>query len=97
MKPSKRWVFLGVLIIAPLMALVLSLSSTALAQEARWKALHNQAKALNQQGKYREALPVAKEALNVAENTFGPDHPNVAISINELALLYKAQGGYAQE
>ena len=74
----------------------LSFGSTALAQEARWKALYKQVEALYQQGKYGEAIPVAKEALEVAEQTFGPDHPNVATSLNWVALVYKKQGQYAK-
>ena len=37
-----------------------------------------------------------KEALKVAEETFGSDHPNVATSLNNLAMLYQAQGNYAE-
>ncbi|MDA2917243.1 tetratricopeptide repeat-containing protein, partial [Nitrospinae bacterium AH_259_B05_G02_I21] len=71
-------------------------SSTASAQEARWKALNTQLIALYQQGKYREAIPVAKEALMVAEQAFGPDHSYVATSLNNLAVLYGKQGQYAE-
>jgi len=39
---------------------------------------------------------VAKEALKVAENTFGPDHPRVATSLNNLGEVYGAQGRYAE-
>jgi CHAT domain-containing protein/Tfp pilus assembly protein PilF len=34
--------------------------------------------------------------LRVAEATFGPEHPNVATSLNNLALLYDEQGKYAE-
>jgi len=39
---------------------------------------------------------MAKEALKVAEDTFGEDHLNVAISLNNLAYLYDCQGNHAQ-
>ena len=58
---------LSVMTISLLMVLGLSFGSVALAQEARWKALNNKVEELYKQGKYREAIPVAKEALNVAE------------------------------
>ncbi len=51
---------------------------------------------LYQQGMYSEAAQVAEEVLKVAENTFGPNHPQVATSLNNLALLYQAQGKYAE-
>ena len=39
---------------------------------------------------------LAKEALTVAENTSGPNHPNVATFLNNLTALYQAQGKYAE-
>lgn len=41
-------------------------------------------------------LILAEEALTVAENTSGPNHPTVATSLNNLAALYQAHGKYAQ-
>lgn len=96
MRHIKRWVSIGVLTTTLIVALGLSPSSVALAQEARWMALYNQTIELIQQGKYREADTVAKEALKVAKLTFGPNHPAVATSLNNLAVLYRAQGRYAQ-
>ena len=51
---------------------------------------------LLQQRRYAEAQVVAKEALNLAEQTFGPDHPATARSLNNLAVVYQAQGKYAE-
>ena len=96
MRRSKRWVSFNTLSVVIMMVLGLSFGSIASAQEARWKALKNQVKALYEQGKYREGIPVAKEALKVTEETFGSDHPDVAISLNNLAVLYDYQGRYAQ-
>src|ERR1017187_4657932 len=42
------------------------------------------------------AITIALKALNVAENTYGPNHPNVATSLYNLAELYRIQGQYAQ-
>jgi len=64
----------------------------AYAQEALWKELNAKVVTLYQQGRYAEAAKVAKEALKVAEATFGPDHLDVGVSLNNLALLYEAQG-----
>ena len=35
-------------------------------------------------------------ALAIDEKALGPDHPDVATDLNNLAFLYKTQGRYAQ-
>src|SRR5262249_35675278 len=47
-------------------------------------------------GRYQEALLRAERALKFGEQHLGPAHPEVAASLNNLALLYDAQGAYAQ-
>jgi CHAT domain-containing protein/tetratricopeptide (TPR) repeat protein len=74
--------------------LAFALAVPAAAQEARWKELNAQVNQLYQKGKYAEAIPLAQESVRVAEATFGPEHPNVATWLNNLALLYKLQGRY---
>jgi CHAT domain-containing protein/Tfp pilus assembly protein PilF len=62
-------------------------------QEARnlyWKATD-----LRSAGKYDEAFPSYERALSIRENALGPNHPSVAISLNNLALLYHSTGEYA--
>jgi CHAT domain-containing protein/tetratricopeptide (TPR) repeat protein len=66
------------------------------AQQGRWEELNEQVKTLYGQGKYAEALPLAQDALRLAEATYGPEHPNVATSLNNLAVLYDEQGKYAE-
>jgi esterase/lipase superfamily enzyme/Tfp pilus assembly protein PilF len=58
-------------------------------------ALSDQVQQLYQAGKYSEAVPVAQQALALAEKLHGPDHPDVANSLNHLAALYGTQGRYA--
>ncbi len=65
---------------------------SACAQKTLWNELNDKAATLYQQGRYSEAVNVTKEALKLAENTFGPDHPNVAQSLNNLAEFYKEIG-----
>ncbi|MBT9136741.1 MAG: Photosystem I assembly protein Ycf3 [Firmicutes bacterium] len=48
----------------------------------------------SEQGKYDEALPLYQRALAISERILGPDHPNVAGSLNNLAMLYSEQGKY---
>ncbi|MGB8856872.1 MAG: tetratricopeptide repeat protein [Burkholderiales bacterium] len=47
-------------------------------------------------GHYQEALPFFVKGLDIREKSLGPEHPNVATSINNLAALYDAQGDYAK-
>jgi hypothetical protein len=35
-----------------------------------------------------------KRSLAIYEKALGPDHPDVALGLNNLALLYKTQGRY---
>ncbi|MEE8511990.1 MAG: tetratricopeptide repeat protein [Acidiferrobacterales bacterium] len=43
-------------------------------------------------GRYGEAEPLYKRSLAIREKALGPDHPDVATSLNNLARLYSAQG-----
>ena len=44
------------------------------------------------QGKLDEATTLVKEALVIDKKVSGDEHPNVATSLNALALLLQAQG-----
>ncbi|MCK7482967.1 MAG: tetratricopeptide repeat protein [Candidatus Moduliflexus flocculans] len=47
-------------------------------------------------GRYAEAEPLFKRALAIREKAFGPDHPDVAASLWDLALLAYERGRYAE-
>ena len=47
-------------------------------------------------GAYDQALPLQQRALKIYEQTVGPEHPDTAGSLNNLAGLYKAMGAYDQ-
>ncbi len=81
--------------IALILVLGVSHALAACTQETEWNKLNAKTETLYQQGRYSEAAKIAQEALEVAEKTFGADHPNLATSLNNLALLYQAQGEYA--
>jgi tetratricopeptide (TPR) repeat protein len=49
---------------------------------------------LYQQGNYDAAIPLAQKAIELAKDRWNDKHPNVAISLNQLGLLYKSQGRY---
>jgi len=76
--------------------LSLALAFPLHAQEARWNELIAQASNLHSQGKFAEAIPVAQEALELAEKAFGPDSPYTAVSLSWLGVVYEDQGAYAE-
>ena len=58
-----------------------------------WDVLNDEVKELYSTGKYDRGVVVAKKALDVAQKNAGPDHPDVAQSLNNLAWLYRAMNG----
>ena len=47
-------------------------------------------------GAYDQALPLYQRALKIWEKALGPEHPDTATSLNNLAELYQALGAYDQ-
>ncbi|SRR6266567_778708 len=45
---------------------------------------------------YADAEPLLKQALTIREQVLGSKHPDMVISLNNLALLYRAQSKYAE-
>ena len=68
------------------------LISNARAQQNTWDELNAQVDSLYGQGKFAEAVPVAKQLVEFAEKSFGADAPNVASSLNKLAVIYEEVG-----
>jgi tetratricopeptide (TPR) repeat protein len=58
-------------------------------------ALAARAAALRKARKYSEAVLLEQQVLAIREKQLGPDHPNVALSLFNLADLYRTQGHYA--
>ena len=50
---------------------------------------------LQQAWKYARAISLAQRVLAIREMALGPEHPNVATALNNLAKLYYDQGRYA--
>jgi tetratricopeptide repeat protein len=61
---------------------------------ARAGALTQQVLNLAKQGRYADAAPIATAVLAILEKALGPDHPDVVMSLNVLAMLYDKQGRY---
>jgi CHAT domain-containing protein/Tfp pilus assembly protein PilF len=53
-------------------------------------------RALYEQGKYQEAIPLAEKRVDLTERTLGAEHIATAASLNDLAVLYQAMGDYAK-
>ncbi len=51
---------------------------------------------LRARAEYGPAESLSKRALSIWENAVGPEHPEVANSLNRLALVYWNQGRYAE-
>ena len=49
-----------------------------------------------QRGRYAEAEPMLQRTRVMCEQVLGPDHPDVATNLNNLASLYRGQGKYAE-
>ncbi|MGB6013701.1 MAG: tetratricopeptide repeat protein, partial [Nodosilinea sp.] len=62
----------------------------------RAERLNQQATELYEAGRYDEAEPFLQEALQIRQTALGPDHPDVATSLNNLAELYRLQGRYGE-
>jgi tetratricopeptide (TPR) repeat protein len=48
------------------------------------------------QGRYESAEPLYLQALELRQRLLGENHPDVATSLNNLALLYNTQGNYTE-
>ena len=55
-----------------------------------WRSLYES------QGRYGEAEPLYRRALEARERVLGPEHPDTLTSVNNLAALYQAQGRYGE-
>jgi tetratricopeptide (TPR) repeat protein len=85
------------LIIAAVLAAGLVLvGAPAMAQPDEGSALNAKVEELYRDGKFVEAIPLAQQALAIRERTLGPNHPDVATSLTNLALLYASQRRYAE-
>ncbi len=58
--------------------------------------LNNRAVSFRSQGRYAEAEPLFRQALEITEHAKGAEHPDIAIILNNLGELYYVQGRYAE-
>ena len=74
---------------------VVCVALCAAAQETSWEKYNGAGMEAYAQGRYAEAEKHWKAALKKAEK-FGPNDSRLATSLNNLALLYQAQGNYTE-
>jgi len=86
------------IIVAYFMAFFLFSASTVFGQGpvTEWEVLTSEVMKLYSSGDYTQGVKVAKRALQVAQQNYSPDHPNVALGLSNLAELYEAQREYAE-
>jgi len=60
------------------------------------QALNAKGRSLDQGAHFSRAEEAFVQALAIRERVLGADHPDTAISLNNLAVLYRAQGRYAE-
>lgn len=70
--------------------------SSALAQSDDLTKAHKAFEAHYAAGRYTEAEPYAKKALELGVQEFGGNHKHVGSFLDNLARLYRAQGRYAE-
>jgi len=81
-------------IIVLFLTVSLVLTPFVFAQEKLWLDLTDQAITQYQQKKFDSAIQTARKALEVAEKTFGPEHANVAESLDNLAVYLQAENKF---
>jgi CHAT domain-containing protein/tetratricopeptide (TPR) repeat protein len=86
----------SLLIALAMLALLFGSASQAVAQSSTADELNKKIIELYQAGKFAEAVPLAQQVLAIRERALGPDHPDVATALGNLALLYDDQGRYAE-
>jgi tetratricopeptide (TPR) repeat protein len=71
---------------------------SAVAQPAygQYRQLIDESVRLYGQGRFAEAIETAERALKSAEETLGPEHPDVATSLSNLALVLRGQDKLAE-
>ncbi len=58
------------------------------AQSEAFTEAYREGKALYEAGKYEQAIPVHRRALELGEREFGPDHLTTATLLHNLAEVY---------
>jgi CHAT domain-containing protein/Tfp pilus assembly protein PilF len=88
-------VLLKVILAAAFAAIIVGTASTAPAQDEA-SELNKKLIELYDAGRDSDAIPIGQRLLAIREQTLGPDHPNVGVTLAYLGLLYQRQGRNAE-
>src|SRR5271168_4741502 len=81
--------------LVPAFLLAVCVAWPVFAQEEHWETLNTRVKNLYTHEKYAEALPIAEESLQTAEEAWGPNDYRVAFSLQDLAAIRSEQNDFA--
>jgi len=83
-------------VMVPLFSLLVlfAASGPLYAETGSWADLNGQVVSCYKQAQYAQAVEMGRLAVKNAEAAYGPDHPNVAISLNNLGAVYLSMGQY---
>src|SRR5271166_1153867 len=95
-KSPRAWTSLGQLMVFAAIGLWILACPASLAEDDDPKILNQQVDQLIQQGKYREAIPIAERAVEVAKRTRGQEDPETADALSNLGLLFQIMGDYVK-
>ncbi len=73
------------------LSLAFAAAQPAYAQDSKWRVITEQGISHYEKGEYDRAVAAIKKSLAVAEKEYGPDHPETATSLNNLAELYRGR------
>ena len=77
------------------MGLVLA-KAEAPAEDDSPEELSGRIEQLSQQGKYKDAIPLAEKLVILTKRAKGDEDPDTATSLNNLAALYEDMGDYGK-
>lgn len=86
------------LVVLLLISIAVAASSPVVRQDSAESArqLYRQAMDLYNAGRYNEAAPLCERAIAMSTRALGPEHSDVALSLNGLGLIYAGKGDYAR-
>src|SRR5262245_28068687 len=82
-------------VLAALLLTAISAASARAQTSEDLAKLNERVAQLHQAGKYEEAIPIAHQALVLAERLYGPGTPLAAAAITKLAALYGATNQFS--
>lgn len=89
----RKWLVAAILLLA---FLVLSPAGAQEGDLAEAEPLDGQVLQYYATGRYQQAIALAQRAPAIREKALGSEHPDIASSLNNLAVLYRATGAYAK-